>query len=163
MTFERPLYDRAAAFLDACAAAKLHVGVAESCTGGLLAGLLTEVPDSSRVFEVGVVSYADSAKEEFLDVPAALLRQHGAVSAPVAVAMVAGIFAHSGADLGTAITGIAGPGGGSTDKPVGLVFIAAGRRNHPAVAHRFEFGDAGRATVRLNSVSAALGLLEQLL
>lgn len=162
LAFDAPLTARAQAFVSRCAEQALRVGVAESCTGGLLAALLTEAPGASDVFDLGVVSYANSAKEQVLGVPAAVIAQAGAVSEPVARAMVAGVFARSRVDLGAAITGIAGPGGGSVEKPVGTVWIAAGRRDRTTLARQFQFGAIGRAEVRLRSVSAALEMLEQL-
>src|ERR1700710_2887612 len=101
----------------------VKIAAAESCTGGLVAGLLTEIPGSSDVFDRGFVTYSNRAKEEMLGVPAAMTRQHGAVSEPVARAMAEGAIRNSAAQLALAITGIAGPGGGSDEKPVGLVHI----------------------------------------
>ena len=163
LVFEASLYARAKTFIERCTAAKHHVGVAESCTGGLLAALLTEVPGAAEVFDLGVVSYAYSAKEQILGVPHETLEHVGAVSEPVARAMVDGIFSHSGVDLAAGITGIAGPTGGGEEKPIGTVWIAAGRRGQPVTARRFQFGNVGRSQVRLQSVAAALEMLEQLL
>src|SRR3984957_20914030 len=105
----------------------LKIATAESCTGGLIAGLLTEIPGSSDVVERGFVTYSNAAKEDLLDVPPDLIRQYGAVSEPVARAMAEGALKHSLAHLAVAVTGIAGPGGGTAEKPVGLVYIAAAR------------------------------------
>jgi nicotinamide-nucleotide amidase len=139
----------------------LRVATAESCTGGLVAGAITDVAGSSRWFDRGFVTYSNVAKIELLGVQAETLARHGAVSEAVAREMVAGALARSRVDLAVAITGIAGPGGGSPEKPVGLVWIAWGLRGGATVAieHRFP-GD--RAAVRAASVEAALaGLVER--
>jgi nicotinamide-nucleotide amidase len=141
----------------------LKIATAESCTGGLIAGLLTEIPGSSDVFERGFVTYSNEAKEELLGVPAALIRQHGAVSAQVARVMAEGAIRNSTAQLSVAVTGVAGPGGGSDDKPVGLVHIAAARAGEATLHRECRFGDIGRTEVRLQSVEVALILIEQLL
>ena len=136
------------------------IATAESCTGGLIAGLLTEIAGSSDVFERGFVTYSNQAKMELLGVSEELLQAHGAVSAEVACAMAVGALERSRAAVAVAVTGIAGPGGGTADKPVGLVHIAVSRggvtRNEE---HRF--GDFGRTEVRLKTVEAALHLLEK--
>ena len=144
--------------LAACRAGGLRLAVAESCTGGLVAGGLTAVPGSSDMVERGFVTYSDAAKGEMLGVPDSLLAAHGAVSAEVARAMAEGALERSSADLGVAVTGIAGPGGATAAKPVGLVHIAAARRGGDTVDERHVFsGD--RAAVRLQAVEAALVLL----
>lgn len=136
----------------------LKVATAESCTGGLIAASLTEVPGSSDVFERGFVTYSNEAKTEMLGVPASLIAEPGAVSEPVARAMAEGTLAFSRADIAVAITGIAGPGGGTPEKPVGLVFIGAARRGQPAIVERHVFaGD--RAEIRRATVHRALELL----
>src|ERR1700761_8344301 len=104
-----------------------RIATAESCTGGLIAALLTEIPGSSDVVERGFVTYSNESKRELLGVPAELIARHGAVSAEVARAMALGALGHARADLSVAVTGVAGPGGGTTDKPVGLVHLAAAR------------------------------------
>lgn len=143
-----------------CRERKLMIATAESCTGGLLAGALTEIPGSSDVFERGFATYSNEAKAEMLGIPMDLIRAHGAVSAPVARAMADGALARSRAALSAAVTGVAGPGGGSEAKPVGLVFVAAARRGHDTVVERHVFaGD--RARVRAQSVLAALALMER--
>ena len=129
----------------------------------MIAGLLTEIPGSSDVFERGFVTYSNEAKEDLLGVPRRLIRQHGAVSGPVARAMAEGAIRNSTAQLAVAVTGIAGPGGGSDDKPVGLVHIAAARAGEATLHRECRFGDIGRSEVRLQSVETALSLLEQLL
>ncbi len=136
----------------------LTIATAESCTGGLIAGLLTEIAGSSDVFDRGFVTYSNTAKQELLGVPEKLLRTHGAVSAEVARAMAEGALTHSRADVAIAVTGIAGPGGGSAEKPVGLVHVAAARQGEVRSEER-RFGDPGRDEVRLRTVEAALRLL----
>jgi len=140
----------------------LKIATAESCTGGLIAGLLTEVPGSSDVFERGFVTYSNRSKKDLVGVPEGLLEIHGAVSAPVARAMAEGALAHSQAQIAVAVTGIAGPGGGKADKPVGLVHIAVARQGDTRNEER-RFGDLGRETVRLKTVEAALRMIEILL
>ena len=135
---------------------------AESCTGGLLAGLLTEIPGSSDVVERGFVTYSNDAKSECLGVPLALIERHGAVSIETAEAMARGALQHARADLSVAITGIAGPGGGSLEKPVGLVFIAAAARNGALADAECRFGDIGRKHVRMASLRAAIALIGEL-
>ena len=136
----------------------LQLATAESCTGGLVAGALTGVAGSSAVVDRGFVTYSNAAKSDLVAVPAALIATHGAVSEPVARAMAAGALARSSAGVTVAVTGIAGPGGGTADKPVGLVhFAAAGPAGLVHAEHRF--GDLGREAVRLASVRVALELL----
>lgn len=135
------------------------LAVAESCTGGLLGARLTSVPGSSRYFLGGVIAYANEAKTALAGVPPALLRQWGAVSAPVATRLAQGVRRRLQADLGVSITGIAGPGGGTRSKPVGLVFVAVADRWGSRV-RRFRFSGT-RAQVRRASVEAALKLLEE--
>ena len=136
----------------------LMIATAENCTGGLIAGALTAVPGSSTVLERGFVTYSNAAKTGMLGVPADLIDRHGAVSEPVARAMAAGAVERSGASVSVSVTGIAGPDGGSDDKPVGLVhFGATGPAGLIHVEHRF--GDLGREGIRLESVRVALRLL----
>jgi nicotinamide-nucleotide amidase len=160
--FDAALLKLAQQFLDQARAANLRVVTAESCTGGLIAGLLTETPGSSDVVERGFVTYSDDAKSDLLDVPAALIRQHGAVSEPVARAMAEGALKNSRAQLCVAVTGIAGPGGGTAEKPVGLVYAAALRSGHETVAKEFRFGAIGRGDIRSRTVAEALILLRSL-
>lgn len=138
------------------------VATAESCTGGLIAACLTEIAGSSDVFERGFVTYSNSAKHQQLGVPQTLIDEHGAVSEPVARAMAEGAVAHSPATLAVAVTGIAGPGGDTKLKPVGLVHMAAARRGKPTVHERHLFGDIGRTQVRLATLRAALHLMARL-
>jgi len=160
--FPDDLVAAARQFLADCKAQGLHVATAESCTGGLLAGLLTEIPGSSTVVDRGFITYSNHAKNELLAVPTALLREHGAVSEPVARAMAAGALDRSHADLTVAITGIAGPAQSDTDKLVGLVHFAATRRGGITIHERHQFPDNGRAGIRLAAVRTALALLNRL-
>lgn len=148
--------------LDICRARGLRIATAESCTGGLVAGALTEIPGSSDVVERGFVVYSNAAKETMLGVPGATLKRYGAVSEQTAVAMAAGALKNSPADLTVSITGIAGPGGGSKQKPVGLVHFAAAARDGRSLHRRRLFGKIGRRRVRERSVMQALALLEEL-
>jgi nicotinamide-nucleotide amidase len=154
--------DAAARVLDACRSRGLKIATAESCTGGLVAGALTEIPGSSDVLDRGFITYSNAAKQEMLGVAAGILDQHGAVSRQTAEAMAEGALAVSNADLAVAVTGIAGPGGGSAAKPVGLVHFAAaacgGRRLH----REKRYGDVGRSAVRREAVAEALAMLELL-
>ena len=146
--------------LDACRAGGLRLAVAESCTGGLIAASLTAVAGSSDVVDRGFVTYSNQAKMDLLGVPEALLESQGAVSEEVARAMADGALARSGVDLGVAVTGIAGPGGATPAKPVGLVHIAVARRGQPTLGERHVFaGDRGR--VRSAATIAALTLIER--
>lgn len=151
----------AEAVLTACAERGLTLATAESCTGGMIAAALTAVPGSSRVVERGFVTYSNRAKEELLGVPGELLARHGAVSEEVARAMAEGALARSPVDLAVSVTGIAGPTGGTADKPMGLVYIAGARRGRPAAVERHLFaGD--RDAVRRATVEAGLALLLRL-
>jgi nicotinamide-nucleotide amidase len=135
-----------------------RLATAESCTGGMVAAALTDIAGSSDVLDRGWVTYSNQAKAEELSVPQDLLDRFGAVSEQVARAMAEGALAASGTDLAVAVTGIAGPGGGSAEKPVGLVHFATARRNGPTVAARHVFpGD--RAQIRLASARTALAML----
>ena len=146
----------------ACRAQGLRACTAESCTGGLIAALLTEIAGSSDVVERGFVTYSNAAKTELLGVSDELLAAHGAVSEPVARAMAQGALAHSHADVAVSVTGVAGPGGGSAAKPVGLVHIAAARNGgEPTLHQECRFGDIGRGPIRLASVEVALQLISR--
>lgn len=140
---------------------RLRIVTAESCTGGLLAGLFTEFPGSSDVFERGYVTYSNRAKQEVLGVPGDLLADSGAVSETVARAMAEGALAESRGNLSIAITGIAGPGGGTVMKPVGTVHIACARENRAIMHEMHRFGDIGRTEVRLATLEAALVLMQE--
>ena len=156
---ERQLRAAAADVLEACRARGWRVATAESCTGGLVAAALTDIAGSSDVVECGFVVYSDEAKQAMLGVPAATLKRHGAVSAETAIAMAAGALERSPADLAVSITGIAGPGGGSKQKPVGLVHFAAASRDGRRLQRRRLFGKIGRRRVRERSVAEALAML----
>jgi nicotinamide-nucleotide amidase len=158
--FSDALRKQAEDLLAAARAKGLRIATAESCTGGLIAGLLTEIAGASDVFERGFVTYSNEAKEDLLDVPTDLIRGHGAVSLQVAMAMADGALKRSLAQIAVAVTGIAGPGGGSAEKPAGLVYIAVARLGGETEAREFRFGDSGRESVRLTSVQAALDLLQ---
>ncbi|AMN42395.1 competence/damage-inducible protein CinA-like protein [Rhodoplanes sp. Z2-YC6860] len=156
---DRETLAAATVLLDLCKAKKLTVATAESCTGGLVAGALTEIAGSSAVVDRGFVTYTNEAKEQMLGVPAETLRAHGAVSRETAEAMAKGALKHSPADLAVAITGIAGPGGGTAEKPVGLVHFAAAARDGRLTHRERRFGDLGRSEVRRLSVLQALAML----
>jgi len=154
---------RAAALLDAYKAKGLKIATAESCTGGLVAALLTEISGSSAVVERGFVTYSNEAKTELIGVPAELIASHGAVSEPVARAMAEGALSHSRADVTVGITGVAGPTGGTAAKPVGLVHFGLTRKGATTVHLERRYGDLGRENVRQRAVEDALSLLEQAL
>jgi nicotinamide-nucleotide amidase len=158
--FPPDLLVRAAELVARYREAGLMAATAESCTGGLIAALLTEIPGSSSVLERGFVVYSNAAKEELLGVPAEILAKHGAVSERTARAMAEGALAQSRAEVAVSVTGIAGPDGGTAAKPVGLVHFACARRGAPTVAREERFGDIGRDAVRLASVRVGLDLLE---
>lgn len=160
--FSADLVQDAAQLLAAARLKDVKIATAESCTGGLIAALLTEIAGSSDVFERGFVTYSNTAKEEMLGVPAAMIRQHGAVSESVARAMAEGAIRQSGAQLAVAVTGIAGPGGGTEEKPVGLVHIAAARAGEATLHRECRFGDVGRTEVRLATAKVALEMLASL-
>ncbi len=151
---------QAEALLESCRRIGRMVATAESCTGGLIAASLTAIAGSSDVVDRGFVTYSNEAKMEMLSVPEALLAEYGAVSAPCARAMAEGALAHAQADIAVSITGIAGPGGGSPEKPVGLVHFASARRGGMTAHVEQRFGDRGRGAVRLASVAQAIALLE---
>jgi len=159
----KDLYDLAARVIAANAAAGRTIAVAESCTGGLVGAALTEIAGSSRVFDRGFITYSNEAKQEALDVPADLIDTFGAVSVAVAWAMARGALKHSHADVAVAITGVAGPEGGSEQKPVGTVVFAVARRDDPPDAANAEMkllpAEAGRAGIRHQAALVALELL----
>ena len=138
---------------------KLLVAAAESCTGGLVACAITDVAGASEVFDRGFVTYSNAAKIEMLGVPAETLAAHGAVSAEVARAMALGALAHSNADIAVAVTGIAGPGGGTAEKPVGLVHFACARKGAGVDHFERRFGALTREAIREASVFQALDML----
>jgi nicotinamide-nucleotide amidase len=145
-----------------CIERKLTIATAESCTGGLLAGALTEVAGSSAVLDRGFVTYSNNAKQQMLGVPAETLKDYGAVSRQTADAMAQGALEKAKVSLAVSITGIAGPGGGSADKPVGLVHFAAVSRDGTTLHAAMRYGDIGRSEVRRKSVLQALRMLQEL-
>ncbi|KLK92210.1 damage-inducible protein CinA [Microvirga vignae] len=157
------LKQRAAALLKAYEQKSLKIATAESCTGGLVAALLTEIAGSSAVVERGFVTYSNEAKIELIGVPADLVAAHGAVSEPVAKAMAEGALANSRADVAVGITGIAGPSGGTATKPVGLVHFGLARKGAPTIHLERRYGDLGREAVRHSAVEDALALFEKAL
>jgi nicotinamide-nucleotide amidase len=159
--FSPQLNDQAAALIALCRSRGKKIATAESCTGGLVAGLLTEIPGSSAVVDRGFVVYSNEAKQELLAVPAATLAAFGAVSQETARAMARGAVTHSHADFAIAITGIAGPDGGTPEKPVGLVHFACAGADGSVVALERRYGDLGRAAIRQASVATALEMLDE--
>lgn len=158
--FEAETLALAQSVLDACRARKWRLATAESCTGGLVAGALTAIAGSSDVVERGFVTYSNEAKSEMLGVPLEILMAHGAVSAETAAAMAQGAIARAPVDLAVSVTGVAGPGGATPTKPVGLVLFGLARRDGTCRAERHIFpGD--RAAVRQAALAAALHLLEE--
>jgi nicotinamide-nucleotide amidase len=156
------LTEQATALLALCRGKKLRIATAESCTGGLVAATLTEVPGSSDVVERGFVTYSNEAKQTMLGVPDVTLRDFGAVSRETAEAMAKGALVHSLADIAVSVTGIAGPGGGSPEKPVGLVHFAAASKRGALIHREKRFGEIGRTQVRDASVVEALAMLREL-
>jgi len=156
------LMQAARALLDLCRSKRLILAAAESCTGGLLAATLTEIPGSSDVFERGFITYSNEAKRAMLGVTPTTLAKHGAVSRETAEAMATGVLAHAPVDLAVSITGIAGPGGAVPGKPVGLVYLAAASRSGRLIQHERKYGDIGRAQVRRACVIEALAMLGEL-
>jgi nicotinamide-nucleotide amidase len=149
--------------LELARARRLSIATAESCTGGLVAGALTAIAGSSDVVMGGLVTYSNDAKHRLLGVESALLDRYGAVSEPVARAMASGAAAAVRTDLGVSTTGVAGPGGGSAEKPVGLVHFGAAGPGGAVVHREMRFGEIGREQIRLQSVRVALEMLRDLL
>lgn len=158
--FPDRLRNLALLILDDAEQARLKIATAESCTGGLVAALFTEIPGSSSVFERGFVTYSNKAKEEMLGVPGDVLADYGAVSEPVARMMAEGALQNSRANIAVGITGVAGPGGGTKMKPVGLVHIACARENRAVVHEMLQLGDIGRSAIRMEAVETALKLIQ---
>ena len=159
--FPPKLLDIATDVLAKARAKHWRIATAESCTGGLIAGCLTAIPGSSDVVVGGFVTYSNEAKSRLIGVPHAMIAKHGAVSEPVALAMAKRAQIASGADLVISCTGIAGPGGGTVEKPVGLVHMAVAIAGKPTVHEEHRFGDIGRDAVREKTVEAALALLSR--
>jgi nicotinamide-nucleotide amidase len=156
------IVEAARRLLDICKRKNLTVATAESCTAGLVAGTLTEIPGVSSMLDRGFVTYSNEAKQEMLGVRADTLARHGAVSRETAEEMARGALAHSPVDLAVSVTGIAGPDGGSAEKPVGLVHFAAAARSGRLVHAERRFGDIGRADIRKQSVLQAFRMLHDL-
>lgn len=161
--FAADLQQDASALLSDLRARGLTFAAAESCTGGLLIALLTDIAGSSDVVDRGFITYSNAAKSSMLDVPAAMIAQHGAVSAEVAAAMADGVLRHATADVALSITGVAGPGGGTPEKPVGLVYLAGRRRTGDALALRLTLGSIGRDGIRMAAVREAVALARRLI
>ncbi|MGN6773075.1 MAG: CinA family protein [Rhizobiaceae bacterium] len=145
--------------LAACEERGIMLATAESCTGGMIAAALTDIAGSSTVVDRGFVTYSNEAKTEMLGVRLETLETHGAVSRETAIEMAAGALAHSRAGIAVSVTGVAGPGGGSVEKPVGLVWFGLVVKGRPPVAERRLFEDKGRAFIREESVKTALALV----
>ncbi len=160
--FPEDLLAEAEQLLATLRAAGLMATTAESCTGGLIAALLTAIPGSSDVVDRGFVTYSNDAKIEMLGVRAELVAHHGAVSREVALAMAQGALVHSNAQIAVAVTGVAGPGGGTSEKPVGLVHIAAARVGAEPRHHECRFGSVSRGAIRMATVRAALHLVREM-
>lgn len=158
-----PSFDGAKNLLTSTRQRGFRIATAESCTGGLIAASLAAVPGASASLERGFVTYSNEAKEELLGVPAELIQRRGAVSQEVALAMADGALKHSPADIVVAVTGIAGPDGGTWDKPVGLVHIAAARRGGARLHEEKRYGDIGRHEIQAQTVVDALALMQRLL
>jgi nicotinamide-nucleotide amidase len=156
-----PLLIEAARLINACRRVGYKIALAESCTGGLITAALTEIAGASDVVERGFVTYSNAAKEALLGVPHDVIAKHGAVSEEIARAMAEGALKAAPVDLTIAVTGIAGPGGGSAEKPVGLVHLAVGARNRLTRHERHLFGPGDRHAIRLAAVAAALRMLAQ--
>lgn len=150
---------KAIAVLEACRAKGILLATAESCTGGLIAASLTDIAGSSDVVDRGFVTYSNEAKHDMLGVPSELIDTHGAVSEEVALAMAAGVLKHSRAGIAVSVTGVAGPGGGSAAKPVGLVWFGVALKGQASQAVRHIFPDHGRASIRHAAVNTALDLV----
>lgn len=158
--FPDKLRNHAMLVLDDAEQKRLKICTAESCTGGLLGGLFTDIPGSSAVFERGFITYSNRAKEEMLGIPGDVIADYGAVSEPVARMMAEGALENSRANIAVSITGISGPGGGTPMKPVGTVHIACARENRAVLHEMLQTGDIGRHEVRLAALETALKLIQ---
>jgi nicotinamide-nucleotide amidase len=154
--------DAAKTLLELCTKKKLTLATAESCTGGLVAAVISEIPGSSAVLDRGFVTYSNGAKQQMLGVTPATIDVYGAVSSECAEEMAKGALAHASVDLAISITGIAGPTGAVPGKPIGLVYFCAASRSGRVIAHDRKYGDIGRAKVRSESVLQALAMLRGL-
>lgn len=157
------MFEAASEVMGLCARHRFRIVTAESCTGGMIATAFTATSGSSSVFERGYVTYSNNAKIEDIKVPADLIEQHGAVSEQVARAMAKGALEAAHADISIAVTGVAGPTGGTLQKPVGLVHIAAGHRDGKILHRECRYGPIGRGEIRKLSSMAALALAKELL
>ena len=157
--FPMEINNRSSNILKLCKQKGVTIVTAESCTGGLIAGCLTEIPGSSSVIEGGFLTYSNQAKMSMLSVKLEQLDQYGAVSEEVARAMADGALGSSKADIAVACTGVAGPGGATDTKPVGLVHLSCASRQHPTLHKKCNFSGE-RSTIRLATVNAAFGLIE---
>ena len=158
MKFESEMTEQASRLIDLCRRKHLMLATAESCSGGLIAALITSGPGSSDVFDAGFVTYSNAAKTAMIGVPMELIMRFGAVSADVARAMAEGALRHSKADIAVAVTGIAGPSGGTQQKPVGLVHCAASSRRGNVLHQELLLGDIGRDAVRYATMARAVSM-----
>lgn len=159
---DKELLVAAETVLNLCKSKKLTLATAESCTGGLVAAALSEIPGSSLVLDRGFVTYSNEAKQQMLGVTPATINVYGAVSTACAEEMAKGALAHASVDLAISVTGIAGPTGAVRGKPIGLVYFCAASRSGRVIAHYRKYGDIGRANVRRECVLQALAMLQEL-
>ena len=159
--FSTRLIQYARLLIGDCSEKGLRIVTAESCTGGLIAGCLTEIAGSSAAVDCGFVTYSNEAKRDILGVPGDMLADYGAVSEPVARTMAEGALQESRAHIAVAVTGIAGPGGGTPMKPVGLVHVACIRENRRMLHEAHQFGDLGRSEIRMKTIEAAFDLIQR--
>jgi len=159
---DRELLVAAEVLLELCKSKRLTLATAESCTGGLVAAALSEIPGSSMVVDRGFVTYSNEAKQQMLDVTPATIDVYGAVSSECAEEMAKGALAHASVDLAISVTGIAGPTGAVPGKPIGLVYFCAASRSGRVIPHDRKYGDIGRPNVRRESVLQALAMLQEL-
>ena len=160
--FDREILDAAVRLLEICKKKKLTLATAESCTGGLVAGAISEISGSSAVLDRGFITYSNEAKQQMLGVTPATIDVYGAVSKECAEEMAKGALAHARVDLAVSITGIAGPTGATHGKPIGLVYFCAASRSGRTITHDRKYGDIGRSQVRRASVLQALAMLQEL-
>jgi len=160
--FDREILDAAVRLLELCKKKRLTVATAESCTGGLVSGAISEISGSSAVLDRGVVTYSNEAKQQLLGVTPATIDVYGAVSKECAEEMAKGALAHTQVDLAVSITGIAGPTGATPGKPIGLVYFCAASRSGRTIAHDRKYGDIGRSQIRRASILQALAMFQEL-
>lgn len=159
--FSTRLIQYARLLIGDCTEKGLRIATAESCTGGLIAGCLTEIAGSSAAVDCGFITYSNESKRDLLGVPGDMLADYGAVSEPVARAMAEGALQESRAHIAVAVTGVAGPGGGTPMKPVGLVHVACIRANRRMLHEVHHFGDLGRSEIRMKTIEAAFDLIQR--